>query len=205
MNKKNISLITNFGCPEKCWYCIWEHHPLKNTCLDLAKDKFEKFLIENKELGKFSVSGGGDCLYKFNEHLDFWDFIFYLKQKHNMLLDIHSRTKYYNDSFWKNINKLVISSDTLIDCRDYINYIKTLCKVRITHVVTDKTTIEKAAEYIEYCDQNKLQLTFKQLSLYNDNGMYKLLKEKFKERFYLDSGDYNIYFMPNNLISDKFI
>lgn len=69
---KNISIITNFGCRAKCWYCIWKGHPYEKVQLETDWNKLEQFLYQNRDKGKVSVSGGGDCLY--NNIFCFWVF-----------------------------------------------------------------------------------------------------------------------------------
>lgn len=203
---KGISIITNWGCPEKCWYCIWEFHPLKNTQLQTDWNKLESFIKEHQSLKKFSISGGGDCLFRYNEHLDWWNKIFDLAYKYNMKIDVHSRTKFYDVNFWKKINKVVISCDNLNVDKHYLRLINKFCTVRIVKVITSRTSIHEANNFIRFAKKYKMQLTFKQLSVFQDANNYTIIKNKFKnESYFLDSGDYNLYFMPNNEIWDKFI
>jgi hypothetical protein len=168
-------------------------------------DKFEKFLASHKEVGKLSVSGGGDCLYQIAALRDWWDRVRALCLKYNLKLDVHTRERLYDDRFWRQINQAVISSDHLADDKEYLNYLNGICGLRVTHVVTKKTSIDLIEQYIKYAKDNGVKFTVKKMVGYDDGGMYDLVKAKFPDLFYLDPGDYNLYFMPNNEVWKVFL
>ena len=201
----NISIVTNFGCKTNCWYCIWKEHRLKNVCLDTDWEKLEKFLTDNKHKGKVSVSGGGDCLYKYDEYKDWWNRLFEITDKLKMLVDVHSREKFYDDAFWSGINRAVVSSDKLCDDLEYLEYLVGRTKVRVTHLVTADTTFQMIDEYLDFQKRHGTQFTIKKLVGYDDNGMYERVRERYGFVFHLDPGDYNLYYMPDNSITDKFL
>jgi len=203
--EKNISVITNFGCRADCWYCIWKGHELEHTRLDTDWNKLEKFLTDNKELGKVSVSGGGDSLYNFKEYEGWWSRFFNITSSLNMLVDVHTREKFYDSNFWRAINRCVFSSDSLLDDVLYLDYLKRLTKIRITHLVTDKTTDNRIKTYLNYQNKIGCQFTIKQLVGFDDGGRYEKIRKKYPEVFHLDEGDYNIYYMPDNSIRSKFL
>ena len=200
----NISVITNFGCKTGCWYCIWKDHPLKGIKLETDWSKLEEFLSRYKDKGKVSVSGGGDCLFDYDKYKPWWDKFFSLAEKFNLLVDIHSREKFINRSFWAKVNRCVISSDVLDDCVSYLLYLIDRTKIRLVHVVTANTTEKDIKRYLEFSRWSGCQFTMKQLSKYNDNGNYKMFSRMFPDVFSLDEGDYNIYFMPNNTITKDY-
>jgi len=208
----NISVITNFGCQTNCWYCVWKDHPLKNVSLETDWDKLETFLTEHADKGKVSVSGGGDCLYKYDIYKPWWDKFFSITDKLSMLVDVHSREVFKNDEFWKRVNRVVVSSDVFYKDENYFIYLVGMTKLRIVHVVTADSTIENIKEYFHFKSMAEIftpeadvQFTMKQLVGYDDGGNYKLFKKKFPNQFALDAGDYNIYYMPDNTITDKFL
>jgi len=201
----NISIITNFGCQTNCWYCIWENHPLKDIQLNIDWNLMDKFFDTFKK-DKVSISGGGDCLYNYETYKDtFWDILFAKCKERNIKVDVHSREKFYNDAFWRNVNRCVLSSDIFEEDVDYFNYLIKFTKVRIVHVVTKNTTEENLIKYKNFSKINNCQFTLKELVGYDDNGNYSRFKNKFPELFYLDSGDYNIYYFPNNTIGTNFL
>lgn len=201
----NISVITNFGCRAECWYCIWKGHHLENVQLKTDWKKLEDFLSSSRDKGKVSVSGGGDCLFLYFKYRDWWQRFLDLTKKYEMLVDVHTREKFCNDAFWKKINRCVFSSDRLAEDMDYLLYLVCLVDLRITHLVTEYTDFNLIQSYIDFCDHYGCQFTIKELVGFDDKGMYKKIRKKFPDVFYLDNGDYNIYYMPDNKIYTKFL
>lgn len=204
--KKNISIITNFGCEHKCWYCIWKRHSLSKIESDFDFKKIRDFVNSNKgKADKVSISGGGDPLYDFeNNRHSFWDKIFCIVNDTKMNLDIHTRVRLYDDTFWKKIHKVALSSDSLEEDKEYIEYLSKLTKVRVVHVVTEFTTKDLIQSYSSYLSDKGIQLTLKELHGFDDKGRYDELKKEFQDLFFLDSDDYNIYYFPDNTIQEKF-
>ena len=202
----NISVITNFGCRANCWYCIWKGHELEKVNKPTDWNKLESFLSDNKNKGKVSVSGGGDCLYKYDQHVGWWKKFFEITSQLNMLVDVHTREKFTHQSFWKkHINRCVFSSDKLQKDKEYLMYLSKLTKIRITHLVTSETTLDMIEEYLRFQKVIDCQFTIKQLIGYSDNGMYQKIRQTYPDIYHLDEGDYNIYYMPDNSIRDSFL
>ncbi len=201
----NISIITNFGCRAKCWYCIWKGHKFEFINDKTNWVKLEKFLFKYKNKGKVSVSGGGDCLYKYKKHRTWWQKLFKITNKLSMKVDVHTREKFYNKLFWTKINKCVFSSDNLSQDKKYLQYLGKLTKLRITHLITAASTNRGIRDYLNFQRKNRCQFTIKQLTKYSDKGKYCYFRRKYPDIFYLDNGDYNIYYMPDNSITKNFI
>lgn len=202
----NISVITNFGCRSNCWYCIWKTHELKDVNAPTDWSKLEDFLRLHQNKGKVSVSGGGDCLYHYDRYEGWWKTFFSLTSSLNMKVDVHTREKFWLDSFWeKHINRCVFSSDSLDDDKDYLEYLSGLTKIRITHLVTASTTTQMIDDYLGFQKKIGCQFTIKELVGYDDGGMYSKLLEKYQDIYHLDTGDYNIYYMPDNSIRNSFL
>ena len=91
IDNRKISIITNFGCRANCWYCIWKGHKLENVRPETDWNKLEQFLEEYKYKGKVSLSGGGDCLYKYEENKEWWNH--FLKIVNNKNLNRDNRMK----------------------------------------------------------------------------------------------------------------
>ncbi len=199
----NISIITNFGCSRNCWYCVWQNHPLKLTN-DLDLDIVRQFICYYKAKGKVSISGGGDPLYKFFEHIDFWKVVVDTCKEENVKLAIHTREKLHHTRFWKNVHRCSFSVDTLKDDEEFLLYLKQHTKVRIYKTVTSLDTQQTIEGFISFSKTHDIQLTFKQLYGYDDNGNYQTFKNKYDDQFFLDTGDYNIYLMPDNSITNHF-
>jgi hypothetical protein len=168
-------------------------------------DKLSDFIYEHKDLGKLSVSGGGDCLYRYDRHVSFWIKLFELCKHHKMKIDVHTREKFTHTRFWKKINKCVFSSDNLEDDIEYLKYLNNFTKIRITHLVTAETTDKMIEDYLEFQKQTGCQFTIKQLIKHDDCGRYVDIRKKHPNIYNLDAGDYNIYYMPDNSIRTKFL
>lgn len=203
--RPNISIITNFGCRANCWYCIWKTHPLRDVQLETDWEKLRGFLVEYQDRGKVSVSGGGDCLYRYDQYVGWWKRLFEETSDLQMLVDVHTREKFTHQRFWRRINRCVFSSDNLSDDEEYLEYLARLTKLRITHVVTKNTTDKMIEEYLGFQERTGCQFTIKELVGHDDDGRYKEIRKKYPEIFYLDEGDYNIYYMPDNTIREKFL
>lgn len=201
----NISIITNWGCPSKCWYCIWKGHPLENVNLETDWTKLREFLWKNRHKHKVSVSGGGDCLYKYEEHSKWWRMLLKTCDDYGLKVDVHSRNIIKKDDFWKQINRVVMSSDITDDVIDNLLYLYPLVKIRVVHLVTDKSSPELIKKYIDMCGEFDCQFTLKELVNFNDKGNYNKFKRMFPEQYFLDTGDYNIYYFPNNEIGTNFM
>ena len=202
----NISIITNFGCNSNCWYCIWKGHKLENVNDPTDWNKLEQFLIDNKNKGKVSISGGGDCLYRYDKHVGWWMRLFEITTNLNMLVDVHTREKFTHQSFWrKHINRCVYSSDNLQNDYEYLQYLSKLTKVRIVHLVTKATTFKIIDDYLGFQYRIKCQFTIKELIGYDDGGVYNKIRSKYPDIYHLDAGDYNIYYMPDNSIHKSFL
>jgi len=202
----NISIITNFGCRANCWYCIWKGHELEHVNEKTNWSKLERFLIEHKDKGKVSISGGGDCLYKYDKRVVWWKKLFTITKRLNMKVDVHTREKFTDEAFWRrDINKCVFSSDSLGDDLEYLEYLSRLIQLRITHLVTGNTTDAMIEEYLFFKKRVGCQFTIKELIKFDDNNRYKEIREKYPDIYYLDAGDYNIYYMPDNSVRDTFL
>lgn len=207
---KNISIITNFGCNNHCGYCVWKNHFLANRKDETDWNKLEKFLIDFQDKKKVSISGGGDPLYYFDVNKDkegfvWFDKLFHITNQLNMKVDIHTRVKYFNPDFWNKINRVNFSVINIDNDIDFLKWLKNHTQVRIVYVVEKHTTNEYVEKLIEFSNKNLMQLTFKQLYGQDDNGRYDELKNKYNDQFFLDHDDYNIYYMPDNLVYDRFI
>jgi hypothetical protein len=201
----NISVITNFGCRSNCWYCIWKGHKLEHCNDNTNWDRLDLFLRSHQDKGKVSVSGGGDCLYEYDRHYDWWEKFFNLTNKYNLLVDVHTREKFHDSSFWNKINRCVFSSDKLEDDKHYLQWLKNRVKLRITHLITSDSTNKLIEDYLSFQYFYDCQFTIKQLVGYDDKGRYDEIRQRYPDIYYLDEGDYNIYYMPDNSIRTSFL
>ena len=52
-----ISIITSFGCPFDCWFCIMKQHSLYNYKGNFDYNKLEEFLKEHKDTNEILKFG----------------------------------------------------------------------------------------------------------------------------------------------------
>jgi hypothetical protein len=170
--------------------------------------KLEQFLYDHKDRGKVSISGGGDPLYKYKVNSRWWEALFEITDKLDIRVDIHTRVKLIDKSFWKDhINRCSFSSDLLEMDAEYLEYLSEFTKIRIVHVVTGATNFGLIDDYLSFQKKIGCQFTIKQLAgcEIGDNDRYNIIKEKYPDVYHLDTGDYNIYYMPNNTIRETFL
>jgi len=222
LKKKNLgfSIITNFGCRNHCWYCIWRNfHLLKNKLTSVESTDWKKLeeLIKWYPGKKINVSGGLEPLFNYQQNKKWWNRLFKIAKKHKKLIDVHTRELLFKKDLLANVNKLVISFDGLSEFRQIknqlIKYAARRVKIRLVKVITAKTKLNELEEIIDFSNRYHFQITFKQLYGFNDQGNFNKLRkklnkiydfEKYKIRF-LKQGDYNVYFMPDNKLYETFI
>lgn len=207
---KGISIITNFGCDNNCWYCIWRGHSLEKCNTDTDWKKLTDFLTKYKNKGKVSISGGGDPLCNFYGNIHWWRNLFLITKQLDIKVDVHTRTiKLHDDGFWRKINRVSFSIDKPPSFELHTNLYGLLSrtKVRLVHTVTKDTTIATIDSFLEFQSSTGCQITLKELAKHDDKGRYNELKSYLKDNprlHFLDAGDYNLYYMPDNKVYDKF-
>lgn len=79
---KYLSVITNFGCHYKCPYCIVKNNNLHIPVSTIeGLDKLpEELKMHNATI--ISISGGGDPLYEYEKHIDWYRKFFSITQKY---------------------------------------------------------------------------------------------------------------------------
>ena len=215
MKNKGISIITSFGCPYDCWYCIMRNHSLFKYDKPFDLSKLYTFLEENKDTSELSISGGGDPLNNFTIHKSFYyDFLFPTVKKIQMQnmdgIDIHTRIPLFDFDFWKHINRCVFSIDFKngkINNESFIRWIhdNNLCKLRLFHCVLSTTTDEDIEYLIKVSKELDCQVSIKQLHGHDDNGRFEHISKKYPELFKVYDRNYLIYYMPNNKVTDTFM
>ena len=76
---KGFTIITNFGCDNRCSYCITRYHPILNgNITDKSKIDWNKLdtAIKNTKAPIIDLSGGGDPFYHWQDNIDFFDKVF---------------------------------------------------------------------------------------------------------------------------------
>lgn len=199
---KNFSIITDFGCPFSCSFCVTKSQRTKKS-FSFNESIFEKLIPLTKETERISISGGGEPLFLHNKEIeDFYKELFLFREKTGIPIHVHTNLnkpieiaylfdkvtislnqENYKDKFqnWEDIShkRFVYVSDGL----DSI-FVQKLCE-------------EKESE--EKRTGKEIQLTIKQLESEDESCFdeVKIISEKYKGVMFLPTGDYNTYFYLN--------
>ncbi|MCD7996479.1 MAG: hypothetical protein LUH21_04515 [Clostridiales bacterium] len=211
---KYLSIITNFGCHYKCPYCIVKENNLHIPATTIGGlNKLDEVFTESGS-DIISVSGGGDPLYEYEKHFDWYRELFKFSRmfniKHHRCSDaaipIEMHTSYMTDE----------SSFPFYDCFRVVYHANTYSqlkqikrtgneKTRVVYVVTGNfrlVDIMDIAEYINKSDQID-ELSFRQLVDCNYQPQHYLenyLKLGHKKLWhYIEQNDYNLYYCENSI------
>ena len=200
-----LSIITNFGCHYTCPYCV-----VKCNGLDIPKTTIwglESLQYCVYDQDRISLSGGGDPLFEYDKHKDWYEKLYEIQDKKNLRLDMHtSYTTLPADFDIKRYRKIVYHIR-------YNNYRKTLEslkrqgteKVRVVFVVTDDFEESDLFWISDFVDNSPEidELSFRQMidSDYRPTyHLYNVLKIFHKDKwFYIEQDDYNTYYCENKL------
>ena len=202
-----LSIITNFGCDERCPYCIWNEHFLKNTFTSMETTDWERLIttINEHSPDRISISGGGDPLFELEKNIKWWQKLFYYLPY--VLLDLHT-AKIAPPNFARKFNKYVFHAK---DLQDYYNRIDELTKLQIPKkrvvIVADRQYTEK--DYLKAAQNAKDKgCSFSVRQLVENNKPVDIAVDFLKNNpdlFYIEQADYNLYFMPDNNVYAKFL
>lgn len=199
-----LSIITNFGCHYKCPYCVVKKNGLlipKTTMQGL--DGLES-AIREYGIKQLSISGGGDPLYKIDEHKAWYQRVFQITIDNNVPISVHTSYMTSKVDFpFQLCEKVVYHANSIDD----LNEIERCGheKVRVVFVVTEDFTkdyIEKICDFVEERAEID-QISFRQLAGENYEPKYYLhdylLAGHKKRWYYITQDDYNLYYAENKV------
>lgn len=215
---KYLSVITNFGCHGQCPYCI-----TKGADLDIPKSTVEGLYglskaIKDAGVNWVSVSGGGDPMYGYRHHLDWWEeFHHQLAEacqnggKHftqNIHLELH--TSYVDLT----LNQAMHFSRIVHHLRQPGDICRILRlfpgqKIRVVFVVTEDFTPEKIKHIVSEVKKNASidELSFRQMVDGNFQPTHYcedyLKAGHKKDWWYIEQNDYNLYYCEGK-VTTKF-
>ena len=202
---KYLSIITNFGCHYKCPYCIVKNNNLKIPKTTLAGLDCLDRAIENNKCNYVSFSGGGDPLFNWKEHADWWGQALAICQLRNCYTELH--TSYLDDLPW-----FAVSFDRIVfHCRSIDDLSKIhrrdpFQSIRAVFVVTSdmkEEDILAIADHDENHSEEIDELSFRQMV--DDHYQTKYYLHDFlkaghgKRWYYIEQDDYNIYYAENRV------
>ena len=80
-----------------------------------------------------------------------------------------------------------------------------LTKLRLFYCVLPSTTDKDIENLIKLSKELNCQVSIKQLHGFDDYGQFWRISAKYPELFKVYDKNYLIYYMPNNVITDKFM
>lgn len=231
MSDKYLSIITNFGCHYSCPYCI-----VKNNNINVPKTTIEGldnllYEFHKHDRNILSISGGGDPLFHYEEHIDWYRKLFNLCRNYTtiksngmgfkdgigsigysnryMSIPIEMHTSYLTDQ----------STFPFYDCYrvvyhchkyDDMAHVKRTGDeiIRVVFVITDDMTLEDLMRISMYVkNSNDIdELSFRQRVDKNYITNYHLhdyLKHGHKLLWwYIEQNDYNVYYAENEVFTN---
>lgn len=204
---KNFSVVTNFGCKNKCFYCAFSCHEFKKLYSQFDWPELER-CIKMYKGEKIAISGGGDPLFELeNNHLVLEEIV-RLAKKHNKVVDIHTNENLLDKmDFLRDlgVNQMVVSTHSISNVRKKeFEILLDFCKVRAVLVYTGQE-MQWLREWLKYYFFVP-KLTIRECRGYNFdfNSISKTLTTEFPQLMLLPDGDYNYYYMPNNKVYDNY-
>lgn len=210
-----LSLLTDFGCPFNCHFCITNSQKTKKEVnLNVNYSYIKEYIIKNK-VKRLSISGGGEPLFTHDSSvITFYIRIFNLCSELEIDLHVHTNLNSPNDSMIKmhNFSKIVVS----VNSNNYIKKYKAFSSIennfRFVHV-SDGSDLEVIKNMIFNLPKNA-QFTVKPMDdKYMSNKQMSILDfseiieyvSSIDNCVFLHKGDYNKYFVVNtNTFHDVF-
>lgn len=203
MNKKYLSIITNFGCHGKCPYCITKTNNIAvpKTTIDGLKNLY-RYLHLVRKYNIVSVSGGGDPLFQYEKNVEWYRTLF--KILDGIPLEMH--TSYMTDE----------TTFPFYDCKRVVYHPNSFSqlqhihrtgneKVRVVYVVTEDFTFETIMNIALFVSQSKDidELSFRQLVKpdYETTDYWQDFLELGHKKlwYYIKQCDYNDYYAENKI------
>lgn len=206
-----ISIITNFGCHYKCPYCIVKKNNLHIPRTTLAGlDNLEKALKETR-CNIISISGGGDPLYEYEKHVDWYRKLFGIVRKCHIngiicSVPVEMHTSYMTDE----------TSFPFYDCFRVVYHANSIDQLLHIRRIGDEITRAVFVVTADYtiADIMDIALFVKNSSEIDELSFRQLVDDKYTEQHYLEDylrmghkklwwyieqNDYNLYYAENEV------
>jgi hypothetical protein len=208
---KGFTIITNFGCDQRCKYCISKHHPiLQNQKTDVSKIDWvylEKCVSESNA-PTINLSGGGDPFYGYKDNFYFFNKVYDIGRAYGKRLDVHTRIIPDKSSqlvpLFRKIALSIEKDDQFMinRLRIMLPYIEESTKVRVINVLNERMSKDDCLAYIETMKGIGVkQITFRQM--FGNRKAYEnfnAIKDQISEEgvLFLPDGEYHNYFFTTN-------
>lgn len=210
---KYMSVITNFGCHYKCPYCIVKENNLhipKTTLQGLNK---LSYALYNHHCNIISISGGGDPLYNYEQHVDWYRKLFNIALRDHfsgggekVAIPVEMHTSYMTDETtfpFYDCYRVVYHANNI----DQLSHIRRTGNeiVRAVFVVTAEYTIANIMDIAMFVQNSSEidELSFRQLvdDKYEEQHYLEdyLRLGHTKLWWYIEQNDYNLYYAENEV------
>lgn len=206
MNDKYLSVITNFGCHYSCPYCI-----VKNNHLNISKTTIHGLNNLFSEIVKnrcnwVSLSGGGDPLWKYEQHKDWYEKFFEIVDAAHVNTELHTSLHAVQGVSYSHFDRVVYHLHSL---EQLYSIKRENCSiVRIVFVVTEDFTEDMINRIAVFCANSEDidELSFRQMVDNHYRETYychDYLKAGHKKLWwYIEQNDYNLYYCQNHVYTE---
>ncbi len=201
---KNFSIITDFGCPFDCSFCVTKSQKTRKT-FSFEESLFDELSKQTIGYERISVSGGGEPLFVHNEDIkSFYEGLFIFSKKMNIPIHVHTNLMHPND-LASQFDKVAISVTFDNFKKKLFHWSKLKVSKRFVYV-SNGSDLENIQDMIFQKEEHeektgeKVQFTIKQLEeipLSMFKGIESFSKTK-EGVMFLPTGDYNTYFFLND-------
>jgi organic radical activating enzyme len=195
---KNLSIITDFGCPFSCSFCVTHSQKTKKSFVfDSNAFNILREAVNQNQYRRISVSGGGEPLFLHTSEIEnFYAALFEFGKEMNIPIHVHTNLDKPNETAFL-FDKVAISINPLNYSKKFNNW-GSIQEKRFVHVSdgTDFFIIKKMIEALP----KEAQLTIKQLEELDISEFTDIIEfvKDVKNVMFLPTGDYNTYFSLND-------
>lgn len=205
--ERTFSIVTNFGCTKHCFFCAFANHRLKQEKQAIAWDYLE-WCIGGYSGLKVSISGGGDPLFKLEENFPILKKIIAICRNYKLQVDLHTNEDLLDKLLViesLGFQQIIVSTHTTTEIRrEELMQLQQFSGVRavVIYVGQDSDWLRQWIQFYSFVPQ----LTVRECRGidFNFNKIRQTLQNEFPQVRFLADGDYNYYYMPDNLVYDDY-
>lgn len=207
MKDKYLSILTNFGCHFTCPYCVVKRNEInvpKTTIAGLDNLK-DEILKSGAEI--LMVSGGGDPLYEYELHVDWYKHLFsILSEMGGIPMELH--TSYVQSNFpYEKCLRVAYHIRNILDLEKVKRHGNEV--VRVVFVATKELSAEDIVWITRFVENSDCidELSFRQMigsnfeTCYFNNELLRYGHEK-GLWYYIEQCDYHPYYAEGNIYKE---
>lgn len=109
-NKKNLVIVTSFGCNKKCPHCISKLHPILSNSKPIEETNLDwnklEVVIKESSSETITLIGGGDPFFNWEANKKFFEKLVEISKKYKKKLEVTTKTLPMDISFVKQFDKI---------------------------------------------------------------------------------------------------